>query len=147
MPPGLGIEFSAESGAAENKLLAFAMGEEVSIVHRESHRYGAQLPVKVTSERVKRVITTDDLSEGGAFLLTDADYSVGDVLTIVVRPPGAIFGIPLQARVAWRRDGQHPGVGVEFHFDNPRQKQRVGQLVGQLKSRLLSELRVRVPQR
>ncbi len=144
LPPGLGIE---ESGAAEQKLLAFAMGREVAIVHREGQRYGAQLAVKVTEGSNKSVIATDDLSEGGAFLLTEGDYKVGDVLTLNVRPPGAIFGIALEARVAWKRGGDRPGVGVEFRFDNPRQKHRIEKLVGQLKAQLLGELRVRVPQR
>jgi Tfp pilus assembly protein PilZ len=147
LPPGLGIEFSPESGAAEQKLLAFAMGREVAIVHREGQRYGAQLAVKVTEGSNKSVIATDDLSEGGAFLLTEGDYKVGDVLTLNVRPPGAIFGIALEARVAWKRGGDRPGVGVEFRFDNPRQKHRIEKLVGQLKAQLLGELRVRVPQR
>jgi Tfp pilus assembly protein PilZ len=147
LPPGLGIEFLPESGAAEQKLLAYAMGHEVSIVHRGGQRYGAQLAVKLTEGSRKRVIATDDLSEGGAFLLTDGAYEVGDLLTLNVRPPGAIFGIALEARVAWCRGGDRPGVGVEFRFDNTRQKQRIEKLVAQLKTQLLGELRVRVPQR
>lgn len=147
LPPGLGIEFAPESGSAEQKLLAFAMGREVAIVHREGRRYGAQLAVKIMQGKDKTVIETDDLSEGGAFLLTENHYEIGDMVTLNVRPPGAIFGIALEARVAWRRGGERPGVGVEFRFDNTRQKQRIEKLVGQLKAQLLGELRVRVPQR
>lgn len=147
LPPGVGIEFAPASGAAEEKLVAFAMGKEVAIVHRAGRRYGAQLAVKVAHGAQRDVTLTDDLSEGGAFLVSDAAYEEGDILTLNVRPPGAIFGISLNARVAWRRDAEPAGIGVEFRFDNSRQKQRIEKLVGQLKAQLLGELRVRVPRK
>lgn len=145
LPPGLGIEFSPLSKSGEKKLLDYAMGREVSIIDRGGHRYEAHLAVRITGENGKLVETTDDISEGGAFLLTEAPYTIGDLVTLNVRPPGAIFGIPLSARVAWLRAEGDKGVGVEFIFENGRQRSRIARLVKQLKSSMIDELRVRLP--
>lgn len=64
--------------------------------------------------------TTQDLSEGGVFLETDAPLPVNDVLSLEVGLPGeAPFQV--KARVKWVRDaedaaaeGVKPGMGLQF---------------------------------
>lgn len=145
LPPGLGIEFIAEEHSGEKLLLDYAMGREVSMVHRTDRRFGAQLKVNYRANGQKGSDVTDDISEGGAFLLTDEGFVVGEVVDLQIRPPGAIFSIKVKARVAWRRDRGRRGVGLEFMFDSGRKKAQIARLVGQLKTQMIRELKVRLP--
>ncbi len=65
--------------------------------------------------------TTQDLSEGGLFLETDAPLTVGEVLDIELALPGEEGSFEVRGRVRWVRDTESavehsnkPGMGVEF---------------------------------
>lgn len=144
LPPGLGIEFTPSQRSSEKKLLDFAMGREVTLVDRAQRRYPASLKVKVKADGRQGTEYTDDISENGAFL-TDTSFGVGEVLDLHMRPPGALFGFALRARVAWRREEGRRGVGLEFMFDSERKRHLVARLVQHIHARTIQELKVRVP--
>jgi Tfp pilus assembly protein PilZ len=145
LPPGLGIEFVPEDVRAQKHLVDFAMGREVPLVHREDRRFDAHIKVKVNAAGIKETSETDDISEHGAFIITDAPFDVGETFTLTLHPPRAIFPVLLQARVKWRRLEPKAGIGVEFVYENEKTKARVAGLVAKLKTQMIRELRVRVP--
>ncbi len=142
LPPGVGIEFVAEDNGTRKLLLDYAMGKEVTMVHRGSRRFPAAIPVKAKGPAGTAHGTTDDVSEGGAFVLLQAAFAVDQVIDVVLKTPGKLFGIGLRARVAWTRGD---GVGLEFLFDSAKKKARVERLVAEIKSKAIDELLVRVP--
>jgi Tfp pilus assembly protein PilZ len=145
LPPGLGIEFVPADLRAQKHLVDFAMGREVPLVHREDRRFDAQIKVRVNAAGIKETSQTDDISEHGAFIVTDAPFDIGETFMLTLHPPRAIFPVPLQARVKWRRFEQKPGIGVEFVYESEKTRARIARLVSKLKMQMIRELRVRVP--
>ena len=140
IPPGLGIEFLPEEESARELLLQFATGRDVELVERDGRRFGCHIRVRYKNEGQTVVEQTDDISEGGAFLLTDADIPVGTRFKLKLQPPGSLFGVGVEAVVAWRRETGRKGIGVEFLFDSPRKKAQVAKLVANLKEQLVREI-------
>lgn len=148
--PGVGLGFLPSEATTKGQLLRFARGEDVDHVEREGRRYALHLEVKLGVEGApSRVVSTDDMSEGGCFLLVDPPLPIGTNVEITLRAPGALFSwLTLKGRVAWRRSqgsAQRGGVGVEFRFADDRQRRRMAKLLVLLRERLGRELRVLPP--
>ncbi len=145
MEPGVGLGFLSSEHTTKNRLLSFVRGEDVDHVEREGRRYALHLEVKLTlTDAPARVVSTDDLSVGGCFLLVDRALAIGTVVELTLRAPGAIFSwLTLKARVAWRRShGERVGVGVEFLFVDDAQRHRMEKLLAVLRERLGREVHV-----
>ena len=141
LPPGLGIEFLADDEAARELLLAYATGRDVALVERDGRRFGCNIKIKRNNgEGTVVAEETDDISEGGAFILTNDDVEVGTRFRLKLKPPGALFGINVDAVVAWRRTTGRRGIGVEFIFESPRKRDQVLRLVNTLKQSILHEI-------
>lgn len=147
MPPGLGIEILPEEAAARELLLEFARGKEIALVLRRARRFGVLLRVKYQQDGAAVFDNTDDISEGGAFILSDAPLPVGTRFEMKLVPPGAFFGVGVTAVVAWRRNEGRRGFGVEFQFDSERQRKKVAKMVEELKEQMQREEKVRVPRK
>lgn len=145
VPQGVGVELLPEEARTKALLLDFVDGKEMSLVVRTARRYGVTLEVKVKQGGTFITDRTDDISEGGAFILSDDPVPVGSRIELKLLPPGAWLGIGVKAVVAWKREQGRRGFGVEFQFDSERQRRRVSKLVGHLKDQLLRELKVRGP--
>jgi Tfp pilus assembly protein PilZ len=144
--PGVGIEFLPSEVKTQRSLLNFAQGKSVHHVDRAWRRFGLRLGVKTKSERGRRLLSTDDLSEGGCFLLMEEPLPVGAELEVQLKRPGAWFGVTQRATVAWRRAEQdRRGVGVAFQFHSAREQERIERIVETLKHRAVRELRVQAP--
>jgi Tfp pilus assembly protein PilZ len=151
--PGVGLGFLPSEATTKGQLLRFARGEDVDHVEREGRRYALHLEVKLGVDgSPPRVVSTDDMSEGGCFLLIDPPLAIGTNVDVTLRAPGAIFSwLALRGRVAWRRSQGHDpaaqkgGVGVEFLFADDRQRRRMAKLLVLLRERLGRELRVLPP--
>lgn len=141
--PGLGVEFAPDDENAANLLVQYASGRDVHLVERDGRRFGCGIKVKVKSGGVTMVEETDDISEGGAFILTDDPIPVGTAFELKLQPPGSLFGVGVKAVVAWRREQGRRGIGVEFVFDSPRKREQIAKLVRQMKDRILKELHAR----
>ncbi len=140
LPPGLGIEFLPTEEPARELLLAYATGRDVALVERDGRRFGCNIKVKRKDDGVTVAEETDDTSEGGAFILTEKEVAVGTRFKLKLQPPGTLFGINVDAVVAWRRTEGRRGVGVEFIFDSPRKREQVVKLVSNLKEKILQEI-------
>lgn len=57
---------------------------------------------------------TENLSRGGTFIHTSRDLAVGATTQLVLSFPGLLQPIAVEAVVRWRREGEEPGIGVEF---------------------------------
>ena len=143
--PGVGIEFLPEEAHARDLLLQFVDGKDLGLIIRSGRRFGVNVRIKVRQDGATLVDTTDDLSEGGAFILSEDPIPVGSRVELRLLPPGSLLGVGVKAVVAWRRDEGRRGFGVEFLFDSDRQRRRVARLVEDLKEQLLKELKIRSP--
>jgi Tfp pilus assembly protein PilZ len=147
LPPGVGIEFLASEHNTRAHLLAFAKGKEtVNHVERQ-RRYALQVDVKVRHGSSDLVGTTEDVSEGGCFVLANPLPPVGAQAELRLRAPGTLFGwITLAATVTWTRSDQHKsGFGVAFQFDSDRKRLRVQKIVALMKARMLRDVKVHAP--
>lgn len=147
IPPGIGIEFLPSEGHTRDHLVAFAEGRE-SVSHVErGRRYALQVDVKLSRGGVEEMGVTDDISEGGCFVLTENLLPVGTVLAVKLRAPGSLFGwMTLSAIVAWTRtDPARAGLGLAFTFEDDRKRAKVGKIVALMKERMLRELQIRTP--
>lgn len=147
LPPGVGLEFFASEARTQEQILRFAKGKEsVSHVDR-ARRWTLQVDVRI-AERGRTVEgVTDDISEGGCFVLTDVPLEPGTRVDVKLRAPGSLFGwLTVPGVVTWRRvQPERTGVGVELRFDNERQRRAMQKIVNVVKARALREVRVKVP--
>lgn len=65
---------------------------------------------------------TENLSRGGTFIHTSRDLVAGNQIQLVLSFPGLLLPISVEAIVRWRREGEDPGVGVEFLQGSGRDK-------------------------
>ena len=145
MLPGVGLGFLSSEHTTKNRLLSFVRGDDVDHVEREGRRYALHLEVKLAvPDAPSRVVTTDDMSAGGCFLLVDRVMAIGTFVELTLRAPGALFSwLTLKGRVAWRRShGERVGVGVEFLFAGEGQRRRMEKLLLVLRERLGREVHV-----
>lgn len=148
LPPGVGIEFLASDRRTQDQILNFAEGREsVSHVERGSRRYALQVDVRIKNGAGELTGTTDDISEGGCFVLTDVNLDVGTRLEVKLRSAGSLFGwLTVAAAVAWRREQSgRDGMGLQFQFGSERARRKVQKIVALLKERNVRELQIRTP--
>lgn len=145
LPPGVGIAFLASEARTQAQILRFAEGKE-SVHHvARDRRWSLGVEVRlVDAQQGETNGVTDDISEGGCFVLTGAPLAVGARVELKLKAPGTLFGwLTLPGYVAWRR--QEPGrdgVGVEFEFDSARKREKVKRIVHLLKERSVRDVRV-----
>lgn len=147
LPPGVGIEFLASELRTQEQILRFAEGKEsVSHVDR-ARRWTLQVDVKLTGQGGTIVGVTDDISEGGCFVLTDTPIEPGSRVDVKLRAPGTLFGwLTIAGVVTWRRvQPERTGVGIELKFDNQRQQRAMQRILDVVKARTLRDVRVKVP--
>jgi Tfp pilus assembly protein PilZ len=148
IPPGVGIEFLPSEQRTQQQILRFAEGKE-SVNHVDRlRRWSLAVDVRVSDElHGVTTGTTNDISEGGCFVLTQAPLEVGAPVEVKLKAPGTLFGwLTLPGYVAWRR--QEPGrdgVGIEFSFDSVRKREKVKKIVHVLRERSLRDVRIKVP--
>jgi uncharacterized protein (TIGR02266 family) len=88
---------------------------------------------------------TDDISEGGMFILSDDPPEVGSEVRLRLKPPGRLFAIKLRGEVTWRKVDGRSGFGVRFIFDKAATEKKVQQLVEDLRLRVSEKLEYTVP--
>jgi Tfp pilus assembly protein PilZ len=148
LPPGIGIEFLASDRRTQDQLVRFAEGREsVSHVARDSRRFALQVDVRIKGAAGELSGTTDDISEGGCFVLTDVNLDVGTALDLKLRSVGSLFGwLTVPAVVAWRREQSgRDGMGLQFQFGSDRVRRKVRKIVALLKERNVRELQILTP--
>jgi Tfp pilus assembly protein PilZ len=147
LPPGVGIAFADGEQRTEQQILRFAEGKE-SVSHKDREkRWHINVDVKLDHAGQELTGITDDISEGGCYVLVDIALPVGSLVDVRLRAPGSLFGwMTLRAYVQWRRtQAGKDGMGLEFRFVNERQKAKLAKLVAVLRERHLRDVRVKLP--
>jgi uncharacterized protein (TIGR02266 family) len=99
-------------------------------------RLGVALPATLSHDGSEQRDELADLSVGGAFFRTAEPLPVGTRVELTFRPPRALTRLRLSAEVTWRRvEGDAPGMGLRFDFQDPKQVVRVATLVARLAGR------------
>jgi uncharacterized protein (TIGR02266 family) len=133
LPAGAGVEFPESERKARDVLLEFANGRNIVIQRRRSTRLPALLEVEYATDSVFLTDATDNLSDGGAFLLTKDPPPVGSIIKLKLRPPGYRSGITLNAEVVWCRKEGESGVGVRFIFPWYKSAHKLNKLIERIR--------------
>jgi Tfp pilus assembly protein PilZ len=112
---GLKLRISEEDASTRDFLLGLARGElrVETTVHRDHKRFPAALPVRYTVDGGEEIVASvDDLGAGGCFVRTDAPPAVGAVVSLRIDAPDGELHV--EGAVAWVRDGERAGFGLDF---------------------------------
>lgn len=97
---------------------------------RKFQRFADNSHVAFSGETVKGAGRLDNLSLGGAAILSDLVVPRGEYLTLMITLPTQAGGIEIElAPVRWVKDG---GFGVEFIRMSPGSQQRLKQYLATL---------------
>ena len=84
---------------------------------RERRRLPVRLRVAYSGAKGRRINFTRDLNEEGAFVRTAEQLPVGNLVPLLVYPPGGQYKpLDVTGEVARQADGADRGVGVVFRF-------------------------------
>lgn len=104
---------------------------------RKEHR--EPLVLKVEYEDADGLVSdyTENISQGGTFVLTSRQLELGAPLTITLSFPGLIKPLPLSGIVKWVRNEPEDqrGVGVEFDLSSAEAATRLSALVQRIADR------------
>lgn len=142
---GIGVEFLDSEKSTRDLLLEYAHGREVRVLQRRARRLPVRLQVEYATASAFLTDMTDDISEGGVFILSDDPPEVGAEVKLRLKPPGRFFAIKLRGEVAWRKVGDRSGFGVRFIFDKATTERKIRELVDDLRDHVTEELDYTVP--
>jgi uncharacterized protein (TIGR02266 family) len=144
LPPGIGIEFAPWEKATRDKLLDFARGKSVVLTHRESRRFPIMVEVRYKSDSVFVTDVTDDLSEDGAFIVTDQLLEVGTQMELKWRLPGQLLPFKVKAKVVWQRPRERQGIGVRFVYEKKTQREKLRRQLARIKEQLIEDQKIHI---
>ena len=133
-PGGVGVEFLESERAVRDLVLTFVEGRDIRFVERQDHRFPVSLQIAYKTDSAFITDYTDDVSQGGAFIVTDKVLPLGSIVPLKLKVPGSILPLKLKGVVCWTRRGPQGGMGVKFLFDSERQKKKVETLVASFSS-------------
>ncbi|MBI5496077.1 MAG: TIGR02266 family protein [Deltaproteobacteria bacterium] len=145
--PGMGVEFLESERDTRDLVLDFAHGKDIAFTERSDHRFPVSLQIAYRSDSAFITDWTDDVSQGGAFIVTDRLVPLGTIMPLKVDVPGALLPLRLRGVVCWTRRAQPAGMGVKFLFESERQKKKMAALVAQLKSEIIQQVKDRIRSR
>jgi type IV pilus assembly protein PilZ len=104
---------------------------------RKSER--ADLVVRVDYRTVDELFTefARNINEGGLFVETDAPHPAGTAVSLQFTIPGSSEPLDVEGRVVRTQDGGSdgpPGMGIEFDDLDRQARERINQLVRQLRA-------------
>lgn len=139
LPAGVAIELMPNERHIRDTLIDFANGREVKWIERSSERLPVHMVIEYASSSVFLSDFTDDLSDGGAFIVTDELLPIGTELRLKLKPPGELFALRLKGKVAWQQLEGRRGIGVTFEFEGDRTKDKIHKLCGELRKQVHRE--------
>ncbi|KAB2882041.1 MAG: response regulator [Kofleriaceae bacterium] len=81
---------------------------------RKHHRTGVTLLVEYDAPEELLTDYTDNLSTGGTFIATSRELEIGASVRLALSFPGLLEPVGIDGVVRWVREGDEPGVGIEF---------------------------------
>jgi hypothetical protein len=134
---GLRLEFLPEEKERQELVMACAGGATFPYFRRRYERTPCRLPVRVNMEGDKRLDSMAiEISEGGVGLVPNHTLKTEMGVKLSIFFPGMKQPLTIRGRVAAViPEGPRQGVGVEFLFDSPAQRDEVKYQVSQIRSR------------
>ena len=134
---GLRLEFLAEEKERQELVMACAGGANFPYFRRRYERTPCRLPVRVSMEADRRLDSMAiEISEGGVGLVPNHTLKTEMGVKLSIFFPGMKNPLTIRGRVAAViPEGPRQGVGVEFLFDSPAQRDEVKYQVSLIRSR------------
>ncbi len=123
---GIGVEFLPEEAGTRDLLVKFAKGESIPQLQQRARRFPAQLDLELLMGGAKMRARTQNISHTGAFIASSRLAEVHSVLPVTLSGPEPIS---IDAEVMWVRQGDSPGMGVQFLIDERATALHVRKLV------------------
>ena len=121
-----------ESGRRDDEL------KQSSVDNRNHKRYDLLVAIDYDIKNMTRQCSLWDISMGGAYIVTEQDLRVGEMITMVLSSPALKSSCSIKAEVV-RKD--YKGTGVRFNIESDEQRQMVRIMIeSSLKSRQQKEL-------
>lgn len=143
LPPAMCAEFLEGERPTRDLVLDFVRGKDVRFKERSDHRFPVSLQIAYKTDAAFITDWTDDLSQGGAFIVTERSIPLGTIMPLRIKVPGSLLPLKLRGVVCWTRSGAGAGVGVKFLFESERQRRRVQALVAEMKSEIIQQMQGR----
>jgi len=101
---------------------------------RVKQRYNAVFKVEYDSYKNFLVDYTENISEGGTFIITRESFTIGEKFKILISFPKIIKSIPIDVEVMWLYeenfdDELKKGIGVKFLFNDEYHKKKFNKLI------------------
>ncbi len=115
------------------------MVEKGSGVERRQHNR-APMMLKVASRDTRTMLNvfTENISQGGVFIATNEQFSVGEEVEFEISFPGLLDPIPMKGLVKWSRKSlsldEPAGIGIEFLSSHSAGANSFFQLVANIES-------------
>lgn len=136
LPPGVEVVLAPDQAHTLQLVLDHVAGKQVRFTPRRSGRVQVTCEISYRSNDAFAKEFSEDISEGGTFVLTERLLPVGTSLECRLKPPGYLVGVKVPARVAWLRShGQPRGMGLEFVFASESQRRKLKKLLQRLRRR------------
>jgi hypothetical protein len=134
---GLRLEFLPEEKERQELVMACAGGANFPYFRRRYERTPCRLPVRVSMEGDRRLDSMAiEISEGGVGLVPNHTLKTEMGVKLSIFFPGMKKPLSIRGRVAAViPEGPRQGVGVEFLFDSPAQRDEVKYQVSLIRSR------------
>jgi hypothetical protein len=134
---GLRLEFLPEEKERQELVMACAGGATFPYFRRRYERTSCRLPVRVVMEGNKQLDSMAiEISEGGVGLVPNHTLRTEMNVRLAIFFPGTKRPLTIRGRVAAViPEGPRQGVGVEFLFDSPAQRDEVKYQVSMIRSR------------
>jgi hypothetical protein len=132
-PAGLWVTFHEEERPRQDLVLAFAHGQSVPYFRRRHTRHACDLPARVSHQgRRRRKTRALDLGLGGVRLaLTGAETELNQMVEVELRVGRERLNLAGRV-VSVIQKGPQQGMGVEFLYENVRNKKAVEEVLTRL---------------
>ncbi|MEW5850429.1 MAG: PilZ domain-containing protein [Myxococcota bacterium] len=128
LAPGLGVAFpDGEAGAL--RLLALASADQDPVPPRLHERAPLQVDVILKLPSMQLRGRTLDVSEGGLFVVTEANLEVGTAVQMRMRPPGRLLAVTLEGQVRRYQPAPPRGAGLQFNALDEGQRRVIRELL------------------
>jgi hypothetical protein len=134
---GLRLEFLPEEKERQELVMACAGGATFPYFRRRYERTPCRLPVRVNMEGNRKLDSMAiEISEGGVGLVPNHTLKTEMGVQLAIFFPGMKKPLVIRGRVAAViPEGPRQGVGVEFLFDSPAQRDEIKYQVSMIRSR------------
>ncbi|MEW5855618.1 MAG: TIGR02266 family protein [Myxococcota bacterium] len=140
---GIGVEFLPSERSTRELILDFVQGKEIRFVERADHRFPVSMQISYKTDSTFVTDFTDDISQGGVFIVTANPMPLGTLVPLKMKVPGSLLPLKLKGVVCWHRKKSPEGMGLKFVFETESQKKKVEKLVARMKAQIISEMQGR----